>query len=62
MLNFIPFCYWKGVKFTLKKTCIIYVLWAILRCVIDAFVSNLVHAGGGGLFIRKCTCKFDSFL
>ena len=27
-----------------KKAYIIYVLWAILRCVIDAF-SNLVHAG-----------------
>ena len=27
-----------------EKTYIIYVLWAILRCVIDA-LSNLVHAG-----------------
>ena len=41
VLNFAPFCYWKGVKFAKKYTN----FWAILRCVIDA-LSKSFHAGG----------------
>ena len=39
--NFVPFCYWKGVKFMEK----IYIFWAILRYVIDA-LSKSFCAGG----------------
>ena len=37
MSNFIPFCYW-------KETYMIYVLWAILKHIIDA-LSNLMCVG-----------------
>ena len=41
VLNFVPFCYWKGAKFMGK----IYIFWAIFRCIIDA-LSKSCHAGG----------------
>ena len=41
VLNFNPFCYWKGAKFVQK----IYIFWAILMCIVDA-LSQSFHAGG----------------
>ena len=41
VLNFVPFCYWKGAKFVGK----IYIFWAILMCVIHA-LSKSFRAGG----------------
>ena len=41
VLNFVPFCYWKGVKFVEK----IYIFWAILMCIVDA-LSKSLRAGG----------------
>ena len=42
VLNFVPFCYWKGAKFMGK----IYIFWAILTCVVDA-LSKSFRAGVG---------------
>ena len=49
MLNFVPFCYWKGAKFAEK----IYIFWAILTCVVDALSKSLLCWGK----VRKCTCN-----
>ena len=48
VLNFVPFCYWKGAKFAGK----IYIFWAILTCVIDALSESFSCWGQG----RKHTC------
>ena len=43
MLNFIPFCYWKGAKFAGK----IYIFWAILTCVVHALSKSFFVLGAG---------------
>ena len=48
VLNFVPFCYWKGAKFVEK----IYIFWAILTYVINALSKSFLCWGQG----RKCTC------
>ena len=47
VLNFVPFCYWKGAKFMGK----IYIFWAILMCVVHALSKSFSCWGQG----RKCT-------
>ena len=48
VLNFVPFCYWKGAKFAGK----IYIFWEILTCIIDALSKSFSCCGKG----RKHTC------
>ena len=56
MLNFIPFCYWKGAKFVGK----IYIFWAILTCIIHALSESESFLCWGQGKKRTCTyflCK-----